>query len=148
MDNVSGDMLQYLHHIPLKTKVKRTVPSMASIFIVDDEENLHQIYKALFTIKGHKVIGSAFDGDEAVQLFLQMDPKPDVIIMDHRMPRMDGISATKMIQEINARSKIVFVSADETVRSEAMDAGAAVFQVKPVRAKELFKIIEMIVEDN
>ncbi|MHA2406727.1 MAG: response regulator transcription factor [Candidatus Hermodarchaeia archaeon] len=104
---------------------------MASILIVDDEENLHQIYKALFTLKGHKVIGSAFDGDEAVQLFLKMDPKPDVIIMDHRMPRMDGISATKIIQEISAYSKIVFVSADETVRSEAMEAGATVFQVKP-----------------
>jgi DNA-binding NarL/FixJ family response regulator len=141
-------MLQDIDCIPIKTKVKRTVHSMASIFIVDDEENLHQIYKALFTMKGHKVIGSAFDGDEAVQLFLQMDPKPDVIIMDHRMPRMDGISATKMIQEINAKSKIVFVSADETVRSEAMEAGAAIFQVKPVRAKELFKIIEMIAEDN
>ena len=121
---------------------------MASIFIVDDEENLHQIYKALFTMKGHKVIGSAFDGDEAVQLFLKMDPKPDVIIMDHRMPRMDGISATKMIQEISEYSKIVFVSADETVRSEAIAAGAAVFQVKPVRAKELFNIIEMITEEN
>jgi DNA-binding NarL/FixJ family response regulator len=121
---------------------------MASIFIVDDEENLHQIYKALFQMKGHKVIGSAFDGDEAVQLFLSMDPKPDVIIMDHRMPRMDGISATKMIQEIDTQSKIVFVSADETVRSEAIDAGAVVFKVKPVRAKELFKIIEMIAEDN
>ncbi|MFX1510356.1 MAG: response regulator [Promethearchaeota archaeon] len=121
---------------------------MASIFIVDDEENLHQIYKALFTMKGHTVIGSAFDGDEAVQLFLKMDPKPDVIIMDHRMPRMDGISATKMIQEISAYSKIVFVSADETVRSEAMEAGATVFQVKPVRAKELFKIIETITKEN
>ncbi|MFX1319584.1 MAG: response regulator [Promethearchaeota archaeon] len=121
---------------------------MASIFIVDDEENLHQIYKALFQMKGHKVIGSAFDGHEAVQLFLTMDPKPDVIIMDHRMPRMDGISATKMIQEIDTHSKIIFVSADETVRAEAIDAGAAVFQVKPVRAKELFKIIEMIAEDN
>jgi len=129
-------------------KVKRTVQSMASIFIVDDEENLHQIYKALFQIRGHKVIGSAFDGDEAVQLFLTMDPKPDVIIMDHRMPRMDGIIATKMIQEIDAHSKIIFVSADETVRSEAIDAGATVFQVKPVRAKELFKIIEMVAEDN
>jgi two-component system chemotaxis response regulator CheY len=114
---------------------------VASIFIVDDEENLHGIYKALFELRGHKVIGSAFDGDEAVQLFLQLNPKPDVIIMDHRMPRMDGISATKMIHEICEESKIVFVSADETVRDEALEAGADMFQVKPVRAHELFEII-------
>ncbi|MFW9831537.1 MAG: response regulator [Candidatus Thorarchaeota archaeon] len=117
---------------------------MASIFIVDDEENLHQIYKALFAMRGHSVIGSAYDGDEAVQIFLRLNPKPDVIIMDHRMPRMDGISATKMLKEINSDSKIVFVSADETVRNEAIEAGAAIFQVKPVRARELFEIIEKL----
>lgn len=121
---------------------------MASIFIVDDEENLHQIYKALFAMKGHKVVGSAFDGDEAVQLFLKLNPKPDVIIMDHRMPRMDGISATKMILEISAVSKIVFVSADETVRTQALEAGAAVFQVKPVRAEALFDTIMALTESN
>ncbi len=121
---------------------------MASIFIVDDEENLHQIYKALFTMKGHQVVGSAFDGDEAIRLFLSLNPKPDVIIMDHRMPRMDGISATKMIREINSDSKIVFVSADETVRSEAFEAGASEFQVKPVRAKDLFQIISALTESN
>ncbi len=115
--------------------------SVASIFIVDDEENLHGVYKALFELRGHKVIGSAFDGDEAVQLFLQLNPKPDVIIMDYRMPRMDGISATKMIQEISKKSKIVFISADETVREAALQAGADIFQVKPVRAAALFEII-------
>ncbi|MFW9986330.1 MAG: response regulator [Candidatus Odinarchaeota archaeon] len=118
--------------------------SVASIFIVDDEENLHQVYKALFAVKGHTVIGSAYDGDEAVQEFLRLNPKPDVVIMDHRMPRMDGISATKMLLEINSDSKIIFVSADETIRKEALEAGATVFRVKPVRASELFKIIEML----
>ncbi|MDO8123357.1 MAG: response regulator [Candidatus Hermodarchaeota archaeon] len=114
---------------------------MASIFIVDDEENLHGVYKALFELRGHKVIGCAFDGDEAVQTFLQLNPKPDIIIMDHRMPRMDGISATKMIHEISRKSKIVFISADETVREAALEAGADMFQVKPVRASALFEII-------
>lgn len=115
--------------------------SVASIFIVDDEENLHGVYKALFELRGHKVIGCAFDGDEAVQTFLQLNPKPDIIIMDHRMPRMDGISATKMIHEISKKSKIVFISADETVREAALQAGADMFQVKPVRAAALFEII-------
>ncbi|MFX0168143.1 MAG: response regulator [Candidatus Hodarchaeota archaeon] len=117
---------------------------MASIFIIDDEENLHQVYKALFAVKGHTVIGSAFDGDEAIQIFTKLDPKPDVIIMDHRMPRMDGIAATRHILSIYPTSKIIFVSADETVRFEALEAGAVKFQVKPVRASDLFKIVDQI----
>jgi CheY-like chemotaxis protein len=114
---------------------------VASIFIVADEENMHGVYKALFKLRGHNVIGCAFDGDEAVQLFLQLNPKPDVIIMEHRMPRMDGISATKIIHEICEKSKVVFISADETVREAAFEAGADMFQVKPVRAPTLFEII-------
>jgi CheY-like chemotaxis protein len=117
---------------------------MASIFIVDDEENLHQVYKALFAVRGHTVIGSAFDGDEAIQEFSKLNPKPDVIIMDHRMPRMDGITATRLLLASYPSSKIIFVSADETVRHEALEAGAVIFQVKPVRAMELFKIVDRI----
>ena len=54
---------------------------------------------------------------------------------------MDGISATKMIHEICEKSKVVFISADETVREAALEAGADKFQVKPVRAPALFEII-------
>lgn len=117
---------------------------MVLIFIVDDEENLHQIYRALFAMRGHKVIGSAFDGIEAIKRLSELNPKPDVIIMDHRMPRMDGITATKKIMKMDKRSKIVFVSADETVQNEAMTAGAAIFKVKPVRAHQLFKTITQL----
>lgn len=117
---------------------------MASIFIVDDEENLHQVYKALFAVRGHTVIGSAYDGDEAIQTLSKLNPKPDVIIMDHRMPRMDGITATKLLLSIHPSSKIIFVSADETVRHEALEAGATIFQVKPVRARDLFSIVDRV----
>ena len=117
---------------------------MASILIVDDEENLHTIYRTLFSLKGHSVVASAHDGLEALERFSKLRTKPDVIIMDHRMPRMDGVTATRKIKKLDSKIKIVFVSADETIRDKALEAGATCFQVKPVRAAELFEIITKV----
>ncbi len=117
---------------------------MATIFIVEDEEDLHYIYKALLSVKGHIVVASAFDGDEAIEKYSQLDPKPDIIMMDHRMPKMDGISATRELKRLCPKCKIIFVSADETVRQKAIEAGAKVFQVKPIRARELYTLITQL----
>ncbi|MFX1473886.1 MAG: response regulator [Promethearchaeota archaeon] len=117
---------------------------MATVFIVEDEEDLHYIYKALLSVKGHVVVASAFDGDEAIEKYSQLDPKPDIIMMDHRMPKMDGISATRELKQACPDCKIIFISADETVRQKAMEAGAEVFQVKPIRAHELYTIITQL----
>lgn len=117
---------------------------MATIFIVEDEEDLHYIYEALLSVKGHVVIASAFDGDEAIEKYSQLTPKPDIIMMDHRMPKMDGISCTLELKRLCSECKIIFVSADETVRQKALEAGAEVFQVKPIRANELYMIITQL----
>jgi len=62
---------------------------LVTIFIIDDEAILHRLYKDVFSIKGHQVIGDAYDGAEAIEKFKLMDPRPDVIILDHRMPNKD-----------------------------------------------------------
>jgi two-component system chemotaxis response regulator CheY len=119
---------------------------LATIFLVDDEEHLHQIYRALFAIKGHTIVASAFDGIEAVEKFRSLNPRPNVVVMDHRMPRMDGLTATKKLVEMDPKCRIIFVSADATVQDEALKAGAKAFQVKPVRAAELFAVIEKLMQ--
>ena len=50
---------------------------------------------------GYSVIGKAKNGQEAVDMYRSFSNKPDVIIMDHRMPVKDGIEATKEILQIN-----------------------------------------------
>ena len=118
---------------------------MVSIFIIDDEVILHRLYKDVFAIKGHEVVADAYDGEEAVNKFQDMNPKPDVIILDHRMPNRDGIEAMKDILNIQPEAKIVFISADANVREEAMSKGAVSFGLKPVTIRHMLELVESAV---
>ncbi|MDG6224635.1 MAG: response regulator [Candidatus Thermoplasmatota archaeon] len=105
--------------------------------IVDDEDFIHQLYNDILEMHGYKVIASAFDGDDAVDMFLAMEDRPDIIIMDHRMPRKDGVDAMVDIRLVDRKTRIIFASADGTVRDKAMGAGADGFLLKPFKISEL-----------
>lgn len=92
-------------------------------------------------IKGHVVTAKAYDGEEAVNLFKNLSNKPDIILMDHRMPVKNGLDTTKELLEIAPQSKIIFVSADYTVRNQAFEIGAIDFLEKPIDFDTLASII-------
>ncbi len=75
--------------------------------------------------------GTAENGVEAIDMFKSFSDKPKIILMDHRMPEMTGIEATKEILQIDKRVKIIFFSADVSIEEEAYSIGAFVFKVKP-----------------
>ena len=99
-------------------------------------------------MKGFTVIVSAYDGAEAVTLFNTLNPRPDILLMDYRMPIKDGVSATQEITHIDPNTKIIFLSADETARDQALAAGAISFLVKPVRFTHLLKTIDEALENH
>ena len=73
------------------------------------------------------------------------DLMPDIVLMDHRMPVMNGTTATRELKHLDADCRILFLSADETVKDEAIEAGAIGFLPKPIRANTLFSAVsEMI----
>ncbi|MFW9919263.1 MAG: response regulator [Candidatus Thorarchaeota archaeon] len=115
---------------------------MTSVLIVDDDNFLHTVLGRILNIGGHEVVAHAYDGAEAIEKYTQLSQKPEIILMDHRMPVMNGAEATKKILKINPKAKIIFISADESVRRIALTAGALDFLTKPIRSKYLFAIIE------
>jgi two-component system chemotaxis response regulator CheY len=118
---------------------------MATIFIVDDEAILHRLYKDVFSIKGHEVVADAYDGAEAIEKFKSLDPKPDVIILDHRMPNRDGLDTMREILALQENARIVFISADANIREQAMSSGAASFGLKPVTIRHMLDLVESAV---
>jgi CheY-like chemotaxis protein len=102
----------------------------ARVFVVDDEEFIRDLYKNMFESKGHTVF-SARDGEEALRLLKDMPFKPDAVIMDHRMPGKNGIETTREIRKIDPNIPIIFSSADESVKEQALSAGAISFWTKP-----------------
>lgn len=86
----------------------------------------------------------AYDGEEAVRLFEVHNPRPRVVLMDYRMPGVNGVEATKRILGMDAETKVVFISADDSVREEALKAGAVAFILKPATMKEIVEAVENI----
>ena len=117
---------------------------MTSVVIVDDEPFIYQLYKDILEFNGYQVMAEAYDGLEAVEIYSSLEKKPDVIIMDHRMPNKDGVDTTLMIKEINPAAKIIFASADSTIRERALNAGANGFLSKPFQINELVTALDEV----
>lgn len=117
---------------------------MVNILIVEDDHSLRLLYEKALSLKGYNVIGSAKDGEEAVKLYKDFKNKPDIILMDHRMPIKNGIEATKEIlaNSSEIKPKIIFASADKTIKETALSIGAISFKDKPFTLEKLFNNIK------
>jgi DNA-binding response OmpR family regulator len=121
---------------------------MADILLVDDETFLHEIYTDFLELHGHKVVGIAYNGEEAVSVFRSLPKKPDVVIMDQRMPVKSGVEATREILEITDKTLVIFSSADVHARRTSAEVGAAGFVQKPFTLEELLNAVESALKDR
>jgi DNA-binding response OmpR family regulator len=113
---------------------------------VDDEPQLVRTYELLFKRRQIPVSFVAYDGDEAIEKFRSASPRPGVVIVDNRLPSMSGIEVIKAILSIDSSTRIIFISCDDGVRGESLDAGASVFLKKPTPIKEITETINSLLE--
>ncbi|MFZ5646643.1 MAG: response regulator [Bacillota bacterium] len=119
--------------------------SAITVLIADDIPGTREDIKRLLYFEDDiKIVGEAGDGDEAVKLSESL--KPDVILMDVNMPRMDGIKASELITVKNPESAIVIVSiqGEQEYLRKAMAAGARDYLVKPFSSGELAETIRKV----
>ena len=116
---------------------------MTKVFIVEDDHDLRKLCKRMLKTKGYEVI-SASNGKEAVDLFKSLEVKPDVIMMDYKMPIKNGLDATKEILALDASSKIIMVTAHRVIKKEALALGVKSFILKPFSFKKLEKKIRKL----
>jgi two-component system chemotaxis response regulator CheY len=121
---------------------------MVKILIVEDDLSLQRLYEMMLTTFGFEVIGKASNGKDAVDMFLSMPFKPDIILMDHRMPLKNGIDASIEILKIKRHTKIIFTSADKSIASKALSVGATSFIEKPFAITTLHQEIERVYNDS
>jgi DNA-binding response OmpR family regulator len=109
------------------------------IVIADDEVLVRQVIKQVLQNEGYDVI-EAKDGKEAVELV--RDEKPDLLIIDVRMPVMDGMQACRIIREFDEPIRsipIIILTAIDTVLGRRLSAelGIELYLTKPISMKEL-----------
>ncbi len=114
---------------------------MSTVFLVDDEPVLHELYKEVLGMNGFEVIAQAFNGEEALKVYQDMDAKPDIVIIDHRMPKGDGLYVMKEILSMDPEANLIFASADTSVREKALRIGALGFLEKPFSIADLIQAV-------
>ncbi|MFZ5987799.1 MAG: sigma-54-dependent transcriptional regulator [Bacillota bacterium] len=109
---------------------------MKKILIADDEKNMRWILKKNLKDEGFDVI-EAVDGQEAFELFL--DKEPDMVILDYRMPVVDGMEVLKRINTVNEKVPVIMITAHGSTDAavEAMKLGAVDYISKPFDIEEL-----------
>lgn len=115
---------------------------MIKILIVDDDRSIQFLYSQLLTLNRFKVVGIANNGEEAVSLFKSLSNRPEVILMDYRMPMKNGIDASKEILKIDKTVKIIFISADSSIKEEVKSLGVVSFKDKPFSNDNLINNIK------
>jgi len=112
------------------------------ILIADNESIIRMDLKELLEEAGHEVVGEAADGLKAVELTRKL--KPDLVIMDIKMPEMDGIAAAKMISNEKLAPVLLLTAySQKEIVEKAKDSGVLAYLVKPVKESNLFPAMEI-----
>jgi two-component system, response regulator PdtaR len=112
------------------------------VLLVDDEALIRMGMRVMLEDLGYQVIGEAADGEEAIEKVAALDP--DVVIMDIKMPGMDGLEATRRIMAEHPVPVIVLTAYNQrSLVEEAADAGVLAYLMKPVRESDIGPAIEV-----
>jgi AmiR/NasT family two-component response regulator len=112
------------------------------VIIADDESIIRMDLREMLTNLGYLVVGEVGDGQSAVNLAREL--KPDIVVMDIKMPDMDGIeAATVLTQEKIAPVLLLTAFSQKELVDRAREAGVAGYIVKPFRESDLGPSIEI-----
>ena len=128
-------------------KMPRKKKKTISVLLADNHAILLDGVRSLLEAEGDlKVVGRATNGEEAVRLSRQL--RPDVAIVDVKIPVMDGIEATRRIRETSPSTRVLILSARAMARyaEQALRAGAGGYLVKESSGTELVKAVRAIIE--
>ncbi len=118
--------------------------SQIRVVIADDESIIRMDLKTLLEEMGHSVAGEAADGQKALDLARTL--KPDVVIMDIKMPVMDGLDAAKIISEEKIAPVVLLTAySQKDLIERAKDAGVFGYLVKPFQESDLVPAIEIAI---
>ena len=117
----------------------------AKVLIVDDLAFIKLIIRDTLEKTGFDVVGEASNGLEAVELYRRL--KPDIVLMDITMPRMDGIQALQEIMKSDSQARVIMCSAlgQQKLIIQSIQLGAKDFIVKPFQADRVIEAVQKVV---
>ena len=120
------------------------MPETRRVVIAEDEALIRLDLKEMLQEEGFEVVGEAGDGEAAVRLATEL--RPDFVILDVKMPVLDGLSAAEQIAAARLAPVVILTAfSQRDLVERAREAGAMAYLVKPFQAKDLLPTVEMAV---
>jgi response regulator NasT len=117
-------------------------PGGLRVLLAEDEALIRMDLAEMLVEAGHQVVGQAADGDQAVELARELSP--DVVVMDIKMPGMDGISAAELLGREGVAPVVLLTAfSDRNLVERARDAGVMGYVVKPFTAVDILPVIDI-----
>ena len=118
------------------------MPKMIRVVIAEDEAIIRLDLKEILEAEGYAVIGETSRGDEAIDLVRMLEP--DLVVLDIKMPGMNGIDAAKVISDEGLAAVILLTAfSQQDLIHEASNAGVLAYLVKPFQRSDLVPSIEL-----
>jgi response regulator NasT len=111
------------------------------VIVAEDESLIRMDIVETLRDQGFDVIGEAGDGNKAVELAFEL--KPDLMVMDIKMPDLDGLSAAEKIAELKIPVVLLTAFSQQELVTRAAEVGAMAFLVKPFSPQDLLPAIEI-----
>jgi AmiR/NasT family two-component response regulator len=105
------------------------------VVVAEDEGLIRMDVVATLQEAGYKVVGEAADGEEAIKLATELEP--DLVVMDIKMPKLDGISAAEKIAELKIPVVLLTAFSQADLVARAAEAGAMAYVTKPFKPSDL-----------
>jgi len=116
-----------------------------TILVVDDEAKVVLFINGVFTPRGYQVL-TASSGDEALKLVDELYEEINLVLLDLRMPGMDGIEVLKTIKKAHPEIPVGILTAYQERKAECLENGSDFFVAKPYSLRDLYDRVEEIVK--
>ncbi len=121
-----------------------SAPAPRRVLLAEDEALIRLDLKEMLQEEGYEVVGEVGDGESAIRSAEQL--RPDLVILDVKMPGMDGITAAERIAGSRIAPVVILTAfSQRDLVERARDAGAMAYLVKPFQKRDLMPAIEMAV---
>ena len=111
------------------------------VVVAEDEGLIRMDVVATLEDAGYKVVGEGADGEEAIKLATELEP--DLVVMDIKMPKLDGISAAEKIAELKIPVVLLTAFSQADLVARAAEAGAMAYVTKPFKPSDLLPAIQI-----
>lgn len=116
------------------------------VLIADDTALMRELIRAALPAEEYEIVGEAKSGDQAVEMYKEL--KPDVLLLDINMPKMNGIDALSAIIDQDKDARVIMCSDQkyESMIMMALKKGAKDFVIKPFTSYDIFLAVKKLFE--